>query len=431
MPLRQGKGRMPLAALCLLLVVSGVRAEAREAPLTVYVFYGADCPHCEAQKPFLAQLAQEHAALRLQYFEVSRSREHHALFKAMAGAHDIRGDLVPSVFAGGTAWVGDSPATRRALRVHVAHCLQAGCPDSLSLAESGQQAPPPDGISELTLPGGGRVDIAQQPLLLSTALIAFVDGFNPCSVWVLTILLALVIHSGSRRRVAVVGTVYLLVTAGIYALFIAGVFGALSVAIYSDWVRWLVALLAMVFALVNIKDYFWFRSGPSFSIDARHKPGMFRRMRALVAGGRSLPALVAATAVMAAGVSLIELPCTAGFPVIWSGLLAQRDVDLPGFALLLALYLLIYLLDELAIFAVALVTLRMQRFEARHGRLLKLFGGVVMLTLALVLLLAPGLMQDGRIALGVFAAAFALCAAIVLVHRGVLARRGIRRGDGG
>ena len=68
------------------------------------------------------------------------------------------------------------------------------------------------------------VDLATQSLALSTALIAFVDGFNPCSLWVLSVLLALTLHTGSRKKVFIIGLVFLTVTALVYALFIAGLF---------------------------------------------------------------------------------------------------------------------------------------------------------------------------------------------------------------
>ena len=51
---------------------------------------------------------------------------------------------------------------------------------------------------------------------------ALVDGVNPCSLWVLTMLLALVLHSGSRRRVMAVGGTFLLVTSLMYGLYIVG-----------------------------------------------------------------------------------------------------------------------------------------------------------------------------------------------------------------
>jgi hypothetical protein len=96
---------------------------------------------------------------------------------------------------------------------------------------------------------------------------------------------------------------------------------------------------------------------------------------------------------MALGIALIELPCTAGFPVLWSNLVASHGVGALEFTLLLALYLVIYLLDELLVFGTAVLTLKASRLEEKHGRVLKLAGGMVMLALALVLLLDPDRMN--------------------------------------
>jgi cytochrome c biogenesis protein CcdA len=207
------------------------------------------------------------------------------------------------------------------------------------------------------------------------------------------------------------------------------VFGVLSYALYVRWIYWLVAAFALVFAIVNIKDYFWFKRGLSFTISEHHKPGIYRSIRGLLSEGRSVPALIGATALMAAGISLIELPCTAGFPVIWSGIVASHEIDRLYFAILLALYLLIYLGIEMVILVTALISLRVDRFEERHGRVLKLVGGLVMLALALVLLTAPELMQDVSGTLGVFLAALVAALLIVLMHRRVLPRLGLRIGD--
>jgi len=246
---------------------------------------------------------------------------------------------------------------------------------------------------------------------------------------VLTILLALVIHSGSRARILAVGLTFLTVTAGIYGMFIIGVFGALHLVLANNWIYWVVAAFALVFAVVNIKDYFWFQRGISFTIDEKYKPGIYRRIRGLISNGRSTPALIGATAMMATGIAFIELPCTAGFPVIWGGIVTSHNVDWPFFAFLLGLYLLIYLAIELIIFLIALTTLRVDRFEERHGRILKLVGGMVMLALAGVLVFAPELMHDMRGALGVFVIALGVTALILILHRYLLPKMGVRIGD--
>jgi hypothetical protein len=132
---------------------------------------------------------------------------------------------------------------------------------------------------------------------------------------------------------------------------------------------------------------------------------------------------------MAAGIALIELPCTAGFPVIWSGLVRAHDVSWVEFMMLLSVYLLIYLGIELVIFTIAVVKLRIDRFQESQGRILKLVGGVIMVALAVVLIAAPEMMSQVGPAMGIFAAAFALSGLIVLAHRYVLPRVGVRIGD--
>jgi glutaredoxin len=401
-------------------------------PVRLYVFKSATCPHCQAQKSFTDALAEKHERVRVDYYEIMRTDEHHDLLRDLARAYNVNPGSVPMVFAGEQVWVGDSPEIRREIGEQVQRCLESGCPDpveraSARMADAGAGAE--SGDARIDLPLLGSIDLSVQPLLLSTSIIAFVDGFNPCSLWLLTILIALVLHSGSRKRVLIVGLVFLVTTAAVYGLFMIGVFSVLAYAQYLPWMYWVVAAFALVFGLVNIKDYFWFGKGLSFTIDDKHKPGIFKKFRELLVTGRSPLALAGATAVMALGIALIELPCTAGFPVIWSGLVSTHEVGAMAFAGLLLVYLLIYLIDELVIFFIAVAKLRIERFQEGQARVLKLIGGVVMIALAIVLVTEPELMSQPGPAIGVFVAAFAATALIVLIHRQVLPRLGIRVGD--
>jgi cytochrome c biogenesis protein CcdA/thiol-disulfide isomerase/thioredoxin len=400
-----------LALCCALMLPGWPAASADPAPgqAVMLVFWAEGCPHCHDQKPFLTALAQAHPSLSIEQFELSGSRRHHALLRDLAEAHGIRDGSVPTVFLGGRAWIGDSPAIRTEVAAAVAACMQTGCEDPRTRLTEPTPARMPSAAQSssatLTLPMLGEFDLAVQPLLLATFLIAFVDGFNPCSLWVLTLLLALVVQARSRARVVLVGVTFLVTTALVYGAFIVGVFGALAYVLYYDWVRVVVALLALAFALINIKDYFWFRRGLSLTIADEHKPWIYRRMRALRDVRLSLPAVLLATVAMALGIALVELPCTAGFPVLWGSLVAAQSPGPGEFAGLLAVYLGVYLSLELVVFAVAVVTLRMGRFGERHGQLLKLVGGAVMLALAAVILLAPGLLNDLQGVLLVFLAA--------------------------
>jgi len=378
MPSPPALRRLPLLLRLCLVGWLLLLAPAQAAELVV--FYGEGCPHCAEQHEFLHELEQRWPQLQVQRYEVWRETTHHWHFREMAQAHGIEAGSVPTLFLDGQVWVGHSPAiaadVERAVRELLADADPSGTDEGQATTTR----------FLIPVPGLGEVDLSQQSLLLGTALIALVDGFNPCSFWVLTLLLGLVIHSGSRRRVALVGSVFLLTTTAVYGGFMLGVFSVLSYVLYLSWVQWLVAGMALLFGLVNVKDYFWYQRGLSFTISEKHKPGIYRSLRQVMASSQgSVIALVSATVAMALGIALVELPCTAGFPVLWAALLADQNVSTAGFAGLLSLYLLIYLLDEAVVFVMAVATLRLGRFEERHGRLLKLVGGLVMLSLALAL----------------------------------------------
>jgi hypothetical protein len=78
---------------------------------------------------------------------------------------------------------------------------------------------------------------------------------------------------------------------------------------------------------------------------------------------------------------------------------------------------------------VAVFTLKASRVEERQGRILKLIGGILMLTLAGVMVINPALMNRLGTSLAIFAIAFAVTALVLLLHRKILPIFGIWMGD--
>jgi thiol-disulfide isomerase/thioredoxin len=412
-----------------------------EHPVVVYLFWGDGCPHCAAAKPFLAELEQRYANVELREYEVWYVPENQTIFIAMAEAYGFEPQHVPTIFIGNQYWVGYSDQIAQEIEAAVKVCVEQSCPDrgigviprletvQPDIQVTGTAQPGQPAVADtIDLPGFGSINLANQSIWISTALISFVDGVNPCSVWVLMMLLAITLHTGSRKKVLIIGLIFLTVTAGVYTLFIAGLFTVFTVVSFVGWIQFVVALVALFFALVNIKDYFYYKEGISLTISDRQKPGIFQRMRALIDASQSFWGLAGATVVLAAGVSLVEFSCTAGFPVIWTNLLVSQKVPTLAFIFLLILYLVIYQLDELVIFVTAVYSLKGSKLEDKHGRILKLIGGMLMLTLAIVMLIKPSLLNNITSTLIIFGAAILGMLLVLLVHRTILPRLGIRLG---
>lgn len=423
-----------LAIVILSSLIGAVKVNAQAPapgdPFVVYFFWGDGCPHCAEAEPFLAELVEKYPQIELRKYEVWYDEANQELFKKMGDAYGFEPKYVPTIFVGERNWQGYSASISREIRETVEGCLQGGCGDpGQGIISEGVSRPRPSQIDPSTgsidLPLIGTVNLSSQSAVLNTLLIAFVDGFNPCSVWVLSMLLALTLHTGSRRKVTIIGLVFLTVTALVYALFIAGLFTVFTVTSFMGWIQVVVAVLALVFALVNIKDYFWYKEGISFTISDKEKPGIFARIRRIMDSSQSLWGLVGATIIMAGGVSLVEFSCTAGFPVLWTNMLAAQNASPAVFVPLLALYMLIYQLDELVIFFIAVFTLKSSRLEEKQGRILKLVGGTLMLALAIVMLVKPSLMDNLSSSVLIFGAAFVLAGFVLLLHRRILPAFGV------
>ncbi len=452
---------MALALFGLGVSHSPAAAQTPESPDSVvyfYFFWGDGCPHCAKAKPFLESLAAKYPEVDLQEYEVYYDPVGQKAFTNIAQKYGIENLYVPTMFVGQYYLQGYSEEYDADIEAVIVHCIQEGCEDAgvgveglpqhltptsaptPTIAVQATEAPQaatriPDGSAEgqslnqdmtLNVPLLGNVNLGRQSVILSTALIAFVDGFNPCSMWVLGMLLALTLHTGSRKKVFTIGLIFITITAAIYALFIAGLFNVLKIAGFLGWIQIVVALIALFFGLINVKDYFWFKEGLSFTIADDKKAGIFKRMRAVVNASQSFWGMAGATVLLAAGVSMVEFSCTAGFPVLWVNLLTSQAVGGAAFVLLLLLYMLIYQIDELAIFASAVISLRASRLEEKHGRILKLAGGMLMLALSAVMLINPALMNSLSSSLIIFGAAFTATLLVLLIHRVLLPKLGIQ-----
>jgi cytochrome c biogenesis protein CcdA/glutaredoxin len=382
---------------------------AADGGVTLVLFHGDGCPHCAAERAFLDELTATHPQLRVEAHEVWYDQQGQDLLMATADKLGFEPTGVPVTIIGERVWIGfDSTTAQEITAVVEAAALPATVPMR-----------GPSSARTVDVPLVGEVDLAGTSLLASTLAIGFVDGVNPCSLWVLSLLLAMVLNRGSRGRVLLVGTVFLTVTAGMYAIYMAGMYSAASYLSGMGWLRLLVAVVAGTFGVLQFKDGLGITAGPSLSISAERRPGIYSRMRRVASPDGALAVTIAGTVALAVAVSLLETPCTAGLPLLWTTMLAEQDVA-PLQALgLFAAYMLVFLLDELVVFVLAVVTLRATKVQERHGRALKLVAGSVLICLAVTMLLAPTALSTLLGTLLVFGAALAIAgvAYALTMHR--------------
>ncbi len=410
-----------VAALLVAALVSGsssASAQTTMETVELTIFYGEGCPYCAAELEFLDGLQREIPQLEVTAYEVWNDEGNRQLFIDMTAERGAEAQAVPTTIIGDDVWVGFDE--RIAAQIEAA--VRAALPSSP--ADPTTARGPASDAETVDVPLIGQVSVGDRSLVVSTLVIGFVDGVNPCSLWVLTILLALVLHGRSRRRVVLVGGTFLGVTAAMYGLYIVSFYSAIELAGSIAWIQRAVALVVGVLGALQLAEAYEVRGLPRLGISEERRPELYRKMRALSVSDRGAGALMLATAGLAVGVSLMETPCTAGLPMLWTGMLAERDLAWVAMATLFGLYLLVFLVDELIVFGAAVVTMRAFKLQERHGHALKVVSGVVMLCLATVLLVAPQVLDT------IGGAGVVMAGTVVVAIAAVFIDRTVRAGGG-
>lgn len=385
---------------------------AAERSVRLYMFWSSRCPHCTAAMPFVEDLSLHYPWLKLEAYEIYEHPENRPRFESMAALLDSDASSVPTFMWCGRQSVGFStPSTsghalENALRECYAQAYGEAPPEPpFAAAAPGISPDTAPSVAAGLLPGG--LDPEQLSLPVLTVVMAGLDAFNPCAFFILLMLLSLLVHARNRRLMLLVGGVFVFFSGLIYFLFMAAWLNAFR------WIGEIQAVtvgagaVTVLFGLVNIKDFFWFKRGVSLSLDETSRQGLVARMRGLLRSDR-LPALLTGTVLLAVAANSYELLCTVGFPMVYTRILTLHALPTTGYYLYLALYNVIYVIPLLVIVLVFAITLGARKLTESEGRTLKLISGLMMLGLGLLLLFAPQTLSNPLTAVALLLAALTL-----------------------
>ena len=356
----------------------------------LYFFWALTCPHCIQAHPAIAAIPQARPWVRLHALELTRHPENARLYQAMAEQVGEEANSVPALLFCGEMQVGwdSDDTTGERIRQRLDACQTSAASAGPNRVAGAQAAVPP-----IELPLIGPIDPAHLSLPLLTLVLAGLDAFNPCAFFVLLFLLSLLVHQRNRTRMLVIGGIFVTISGLMYFAFMAAWLSLFQLLGHLDGVTRAAGALAVLVGILNVKDFLLFGQGPSLSIPESKKPDIFRRARAILSADR-LPAMMAATVLLAVAANFYELLCTAGFPMVYTRLLTLADLTPGGRLAYLAAYNLIYVLPLGLIVVLFARHLGARKLSEREGRLLKLLSGIMMLGLGALLLLAPALISQ-------------------------------------
>ncbi|MFN7887815.1 MAG: NrdH-redoxin, partial [Betaproteobacteria bacterium] len=245
------------------------------------------------------------------------------------------------------------------------------------------EAPPPETFSIDFF--GRKLTLDDVGLPLFTLAMGLLDGFNPCSMWVLLLMISILAPLNDRKRMLAIAGTFVLIQGLAYFVFMAAWLNLFLLIGLSRASQLIIAAIAIVAGLINLKDFFAFGRGISLSIPEKAKPGIYARIRGLL-HAPTLTAAVVGAVILALLVQIVEFLCTSGFPALFTRILTLQELDTATYYGFLLLYIAAYMLDDLIILGIGVTLLSRHRLQEKEGRVLKLISGLVMVGLGIYLI---------------------------------------------
>ncbi|WP_170611216.1 hypothetical protein [Ruegeria arenilitoris] len=293
----------------------GFGAAAQE--VTVYIFWQEGCPYCSRATEAIKEMTVTDSQLSLKRIELSTSDEDDDLFRKTVIELGIENPAVPLVVVGSQHQTGFAAGRSEAVYLDMIEtCRASHCFDLIGSLKAANETGHTVGAATewatdagtLYLPLFGKVSLSDLSLPVLTLALGALDGFNPCAMWVLALLIGLLLGIKDTARMWTLGFVFLGTTGLMYFALLATWLNVVLWIGVVTWLRLSVGVVALAAGLFYLREYWTNPEGVCKVTKVDRKQSVAASFRGIV----EEPSLLLASlsiAVLAVSVNLIELIC--------------------------------------------------------------------------------------------------------------------------
>lgn len=410
-------------AVFLLLPVS---AKADEKVINIHLFYGNGCPHCAAEEEFLSDYLKDRTDVKLYKYEIwYDSHNQELLSKVQKEMGTTNKNGVPFTVIGKKTIVGYADGvTDEQIKDAINYYLNNDYRDYAgeitgkvkktevkedtikdesktedkkeNKIEKADDTKDSDQTDEnVTVPVLGKINAKKVSLPILAVVLGFVDGFNPCAMWILIFLITMLYNMKDRKKMWILGLTFILTSGIVYLMFMLAWLNLATFISKIAFIRLLIAVIALVVGLINVYKYIDSLKKKDEGCDVVDKKDRKKIMEKIISITHEKKFIIALLGIMvlAASVNIIELMCSIGIPLLFTQILAMNNLSTFGYMIYMFIYIFFFLIDDIVIFVISMVTLKVTGLSTKYTKYSHLIGGIIMLIIGLLLIIKPELLM--------------------------------------
>ncbi len=356
---------------------------AQQNSVDIHFFYSDICPHCAEEEEFLKDLEKKYPEIKIKKYEVISNSENQKILNDFYEKYQVptgKRGWIPVTFTPTRYFIGFNEQIAEDIESCLKECLGEG------------KVTP----QKIKIPIFGSVDVSKMSLPILTITLGAMDGLNPCAMWILLFLIALLINTRSRKRMWLIGGIFIATSGIVYFLLLTAWLNLFLAISYVNLTRIIIGTFALGVGIWQIKNFITYHPGVCkvLGIKSRIERGLREKAEKIVTSPFTF-AMIGGLIILALGVNLIEFFCSAGLPAIYTRILTLSEISTLSYYLYLLLYTFVFMLDDLIIFSLAVITLSRVGFTEKYNYWATLIGGLLILILGILLIFKPELLMFG------------------------------------
>ena len=346
-----------------------------ENKINLYLFHGRDCPHCAEEKVWLETIKDKYSdSVNFYYYEVWYDVANAKLMDKVLSRFNIKRSGVPLTVIGEKYYVGFSKSTASSIE----NVIESYLVNDQESKEDSRY-----------IPIIGDVNIKDVSIPLVAVILGFIDGFNPCAMWVLLFLINLLFGMKEKKKAWILGLTFLLISGLVYFLSMLGINLILGIATI-NWMKIIIAIFILIAGIFNFRKYLKIRKEETGCtvVDDKKRKNIIKKAGRIV-NSKTFGLALVGIIILAASVNLIEMACSLGFPVVFNEILTINNISGITRIIYLLIYILFYMIDDIVVFSISMITLEATGITNKYNKLCTLISAIIMIIMGLLMLFKP------------------------------------------
>lgn len=384
----------------LLLILVPITAEAKSKS-NIYLFYGDGCPHCAEEEEFFEEYLKDNEDIKLVKYEVWNSAKNRELLVKVQDEINNHSSGVPYLVIGEKALVGYKSGTtdKQIEKLIEKYKSDSKRVDVIETIKKGEHIDKPDEKpekedKEFELPILGKVNAKTVSLPLLSVVLGFVDGFNPCAMWILLFLITLLINNKDKKKMVILGLTFIIFSGLTYLCFMLTWLNLATFLNKLTIIRFIISVIALAAGFVNLSNFYKStkKEDGCEVVKPTKRKKIIDSIKKIVNEKKFIIALCGII-VLAFSVNIIEMMCSIGLPLMFTQILSMNDLSLVEYAIYMFIYILFFLIDDIVIFLIAVITSRITGISTKLTKYSHLIAGILLLLIGLIMLIKPSLLM--------------------------------------